>query len=449
MNTTAAPSLFDHTELHTDHTRTFINPILWFVDCDGFRVVFCRHEILHRVALDDAPSLALVAVSLRLSELATQIDIAAAFGHSVATQRRWETRYLQFGAAGLLPRSRAGRSAKLDRGQRAFVLRWCQQGVSNQEMARRLGVSEATIRRVLRQAGLRRRTTPQPELPLIDNVASPAVPPPAVVAAPAAVPTSAAIVPAVAVAVETTPANTDRTALVGAQAAVPETLPANGDATATPSCSAASPPPANPLPASNVPANLFSIDSDPADRSGDRALACQGFLHDATPLFGDHEELPRAGVLVAIPALQAHGGLEVFARLFGSVLGPAFYGLRTTVLSLFLMALLRIKRPENLKEYSPERLGCLLGLDRIAEVKTLRRKLTLLAKQGKGRELMKELARLRLLQGEKRLAFLYVDGHVREYSGQGQEGTAVGGNLRGDRHLAARRLRRAVTAHHQ
>jgi Transposase protein len=109
--------------------------------------------------------------------------------------------------------------------------------------------------------------------------------------------------------------------------------------------------------------------------------------------------------------------LEVFTRLYDS-LSPAFYGLRTTVLSLILLALLRIKCPENLKEYSPEQLGRLLGLDRMAEVKTLRRKLTLLAKRGKGRELMNELARLRLSQDEDRLAFLYVDGHIREYSGQ-------------------------------
>ena len=86
--------------------------------------------------------------------------------------------------------------------------------------------------------------------------------------------------------------------------------------------------------------------------------------------------------------------------------------------SLVLLALLRVKRPENVKEYSPEQLGRLLGLDRMAEVKTLRRQLTLLAERGKGRERMNELARLRLAQNEDRLAFLYLDGHVREYSGK-------------------------------
>jgi len=115
--------------------------------------------------------------------------------------------------------------------------------------------------------------------------------------------------------------------------------------------------------------------------------------------------------------LQAHGGLEVFTRLYGSI-GPAFYGLQTTVLSLVLMALLRIKRVENVKEYSPEQLGRLLGLDRMAEVKTLRHKLTQLAERGQGHALMTELARLRLDQDKDRVAFLYLDGHVREYSGK-------------------------------
>ena len=45
-------------------------------------------------------------------------------------------------------------------------------------------------------------------------------------------------------------------------------------------------------------------------------------------------------------------------------------------------------------------------------------KLTLLAERGQGHALMNELARLRLAQDEDRVAFLYLDGHVREYSGK-------------------------------
>jgi hypothetical protein len=403
MHTSSAFSLFDNTQSNTPDTRTFINPIVWFEERDGYRVVFCRHEVLARVALLDSLHLALVAVMLRQSQLATQVDIAAAFGHSVATQRRWETLYAQHGSAGLQPKTPTGRPAKLGRGQRACLAAWFQQGLSTAEMARRLVVSDTTIRRELHRAGLQRPAAA--ELPLDDVAAPPAVPPttpmPAATATAAGAATAA---PAAGAGVATEPVE-------------PPATPTTAGTAAPPAAPAPVTPPAAPLAAGAVPTQGFTIDHDPADRSGDRALARQGLLEDATPLFGDHHELPRAGVLLAVPVLQAHGGLEVFERLYGS-LGAAFYGLRTTVLSLILLALLRIKRPENLKEHSPEQLGCLLGLDRLAEVKTLRRKLTELAQRHQGRELMTELARLRASQDEDRLAFLYVDGHVREYSGQ-------------------------------
>lgn len=412
MNTFSSSSLFTDPDLNTHPLRTHINPCLWFDDCDGYRVLFCRHEILYRVALNDTCHLALVAVTLRQSELATQSEIATAFGHSVASQRRWETRYGQQGFDGLRPKTPTGRRAALDRTQGACVQRWFHQQVSNREMARRLGVSETTIRRLLRRAGLGRQTTPAAVLPL-DADATPAVPSPVpacaqpslAAAAPAERPAPTAFVPAAATAPEPGPAPA---AVVGAATLRPD----------SPAPSAAAAPDApRGVATSQPPARGLTIDRDPTDRSGDRGLARLGLLDDAVPLFGDQAELPRAGVLLAVPVLQTHGGLEVFSRLFGS-LGSAFYGLRTTVLSLVLLALLRVKRPENVKEYSPEQLGCLLGLDRMAEVKTLRRKLTQLAERGQGHALMNELARLRLAQDENRVAFLYLDGHVREYSGQ-------------------------------
>lgn len=390
MTTFSATPLFDaKPETHAEHSRIHINPSLWFDDFAGFRVVFCRHEILYRVALNDAQHLALVAVTLRLSKLATQSELAATFGHAVATQRRWETRYLQHGSAGLQSKTPTGRPAKLDRGQRAFVERWFADGVSNREMARRLAVSETTIRRLLRRAGLQRLAPSAAQLPLSGDTPPPALPPVA----------AAVTAPATAIPVTVT------VHLTAAPVVVAEIQPG-----------AAATPATNGL-AASVAASVFTIDHTAADRSGDRCLARLGLLEDAVPLFDNHEELPRAGVLLAIPVLQSHGGLEVFTRLYGS-LGPAFYGLRTTVLSLVLLALLRIKRPENLKEYSPEQLGRLLGLDRIAEVKTLRAKLTQLAERKQGSALMNELARVRLSQDEERLAFLYLDGHVREYSGK-------------------------------
>src|SRR3954454_3433800 len=179
MNTSSGPSLFDNTEPASSHRRTFINPTLWFDDCDGYRVVFCRHEDLYRGALGDPLHLALVAVTLRQSGLATQVEIATAFGHSVATQRRWETRSRQHGSAALQAHTPTGRPAKLDRGQQVFFERWFGLGVSNHEMARRLAVSEATIRRTLRKAGLRRQTTNPPPRPPPREAALGRQPPPA------------------------------------------------------------------------------------------------------------------------------------------------------------------------------------------------------------------------------------------------------------------------------
>ena len=120
---------------------------------------------------------------------------------------------------------------------------------------------------------------------------------------------------------------------------------------------------------------------------------------------------------MAVPLLVHHGLIEAFVKVYGS-LHPSFYGLRTIVVTLFLAALLRIKRPEHFKEYRPEDLGAILGLDRAPEVKTVRRKFARLAAMGRGKQLMEELARRRIAEDEDRVAFLYVDGHVREYHGK-------------------------------
>ena len=138
--------------------------------------------------------------------------------------------------------------------------------------------------------------------------------------------------------------------------------------------------PEHPLDCADCPTELStaSWDVDPLDRSKDRLLAAMGLLEDAVPLFAHADSLPRAAVLLAVPSLVASGVLSIARKLYGTI-GPAFYGLRTTLVSYILLALLRIPRPENLKEYAPGGLGRIVGLDRLPEVKTLRRKLASLA----------------------------------------------------------------------
>ena len=164
-------------------------------------------------------------------------------------------------------------------------------------------------------------------------------------------------------------------------------------------------------------APLTSHDTDPSNRGIDRLLARLGLLEDAPPLFGAARAVPRAGVLLALPVLVTSGVFECAQRIYGS-LGPAFYGLRTSLLTLLLMALWRIKRPEGLKEYSPQDLGRVLGLDRAPEVKTLRRKLARLAAVGRAAQFGQALAQQRVALRGEALGFLYTDGHVRVYHGQ-------------------------------
>jgi transposase len=435
----------------TPDARTFVAPSLWFVDRDGYRVIFCRHDPIYRVALDDLPHLRFVCVMLRQSELATQEELARAFGHSVASQRRWERHYQKHGLDGLVDQSSSGRPCKLDHTQEQFVRQWFLRGVAKAEIARRLGVGATTIDRICQRLGLQRPAAPTPELPFADALAPAPLPEP--ISLPASQHTLAPAPTPLLLPMtqDSAPGNaTDRTPSTAAAALPDNAIAAPAPAqTPLPPPTATDPAPspavtAKPLsptvppttpPAANLPvaaplatvptaplpleqpATAYTLDTDPTNRQGDRFLARQGLLADAVPLFAPAEHLPRLGVLLAVPVLVTHGVLSVFEQIYGS-LSPSFYGLRTLVLTLHIMALLRIKRPENLKEYAPDDLGRILGLDRAPEVKTVRRKLGELADRNQGQKLMEALARQRIAQQQEAVAFFYVDGHVREYHGQ-------------------------------
>lgn len=166
-----------------------------------------------------------------------------------------------------------------------------------------------------------------------------------------------------------------------------------------------------------VEAVVQTLDTDPLDRSGDRLFAQMGLLDDAAPLFAKAASVPRAGALLAMPSLEENGAVAIARQVYGSI-GPAFYGTRTTIVAFVLLALMRIKRPEALKEFAPSDLGRVLGLDRAPEVKTLRRKLTELAARGHAERFGRELAQRRVAERGRTLGFLYVDGHVRVYHGK-------------------------------
>jgi hypothetical protein len=158
----------------------------------------------------------------------------------------------------------------------------------------------------------------------------------------------------------------------------------------------------------------------PADRDAERAAARWGKLPHAEPVFAPAARVPLAGLLLAIPALEATGLLSCAATVFGS-LRNGFYGLDTMLVEGVLRALAGEPRAEGATRIDPAALGRVLGLDRGPEVKTIRRKITDLAATGRANELLAAMAAAHVARLDKSnpdlLAVFYVDGHVRAYQG--------------------------------
>ena len=370
--------LFDDDEIESH--GVFISARARLQTCDGYRVVSACGVVLAHYAVGDRMGEAHAMVSLVEQGWAYQKEVARAFGCSERTVRRHQRRF-ESGGLGALGRSGGypkGRP-RLPACRLQIVEQWKAKGLGNREIARRLGVGENAVRKLLRRLGWKREEPEQ--LDMCFQAAHPNL--------------SARRCPAGAGA----PCEALEPPLEAREA------PAG---TAHPNLSA---------PSSRDEVQAVSFDSDPSAREVDRMLACMGLLSDAAPLFESRQAVPKAGVLLAIPALVESGILRLADEIYGSI-GPAFYGLRTTVVTFLLMALLRIKRAEGLKEHSPRQLGRLLGLDRAPEVKTLRRKLARLAALGRATELGRALAGQRVRTRGHAMGFLYVDGHVRAYHGK-------------------------------
>jgi transposase len=355
-------------ELRNPEGTCFINARCLVISRDDRRVVLVSGMPIAQYALGDRMSEAHAMVSLVELGWADQNDVAKAFGYPARTLRRYQQRFAEGGLIALgRPRGYPPGLARLATSRQGRIQHLKTQGYSHYEIARQLGVSVRAIRKTLRRLGWKPQRPTQAELLLGSPSAGPSKPPPV------------------------------------SPSSSPRGSPAFwGDPKLSAFCSKA---------------QAISHAADPTNRDADRLLARLGLLEDAPPLFGPATALPRAGVLLAVPVLVVSGVLECAQKIYGT-LGPAFYGLRTSLLTLLLLALWRIKRPEGLKEHSPQDLGRVLGLDRAPEVKTLRRKLTRLAAAGRAAQFGQALAQQRVALRAEALGFLYTDGHVRVYHGQ-------------------------------
>jgi len=403
-----------------------INGVCHFADWQGVRRVVVHSQTLFRYDLEDQVAQKIAAVYLFREGWAEQQELAVVLDCHVSTLRGWTRRIEREGIVGAARKKRRSPLLKLGGTRDTMVARLFHEGLSNYAIGRRLGVGEYAIRLALKRLSLKRdKKAKDPELVFSETQANKELSSENEVDKP------------INNEIESNSIDCSREDKLSEETKVlvkenihsvdeknkgvnEETnsvLSSEKVATQTVSVSEEMSVAVSPLQLPELFEAECSLDSTPESRTNDRLMAAFGLVNDAAPLFRTKLKCWGVGSLLAIPFIVDGKILEAFQKVYGRL--PGFFGLRNTVMSLLFMAFLRINRIEQLKEKNPYNLGGIIGLDRLPETKTLRRKFTNLASLGKGLELMRVLAQVRMNKQQVKnvLGFLYVDGHVKEYRG--------------------------------
>ena len=150
-------------------------------------------------------------------------------------------------------------------------------------------------------------------------------------------------------------------------------------------------------------------------RVEERIDAVFGFGDGAVTKFEPCLDVPKGGVLCALPALLENGLLHGAEFMLGKVGG--YYRTLHILLLLAFMSLCRIKTVEKLRGHAPGEFGNLLGLDRIPEVRCLRMKLDQLSIDDSAKQWAAHLSKYWMKADPTAAGTLYIDGHVRVYHG--------------------------------
>lgn len=164
------------------------------------------------------------------------------------------------------------------------------------------------------------------------------------------------------------------------------------------------------------------IDTAAADGLGtactrveERVSAAFGVCEGAPVRFEPCLDVPNGGVLCALPALLANGLLNGAEQLLGKVKG--YYTTFHILLLLAFTGLCRIKTMEQMRGHAPGEFGKLLGLDRIPEVRCLRKKIDDLSADDTAELWAAHISRHWMDSDTDSAGTLYIDGHVRVYHG--------------------------------
>ena len=340
-------------------------------DDDGGRV-FVHGNLAYAWDASDTGGRRLAAVSLVRIKVATQRQVAEAFAVTPLAVRRWAAQYADAGVAGLLPERRGPkRKSKLIDATVAAIRRLRDSGASLRAVAAATGVSEGSVRNALKPAG-------------------------------ADVDSDEPCAPTGSDDPLTQEQEQEQGVAVGP---VPEVDAGGEDGCAATVCAV-------------VPAPLVGVPvlADPLARGAERVAARFGLLESAPPVFTPCGRAPLAGLLLALPALAGTGLLETAHATYGE-LPNGFYSLDAMLCEGVFRALLGETRAEGAARVDPVALGRVLGLDRAPEVKTIRRKIGLLAKASKAGDWITAMARRHVEARPEQAAVCYVDGHVRAYQG--------------------------------
>jgi hypothetical protein len=367
-------------------------------DDDMWRVLH-GSAVLYEGTTDDVMLIKTCMSQLSLQKLASEEDIGAAFGYCRGTVQRAKVTFLKEGAEGFVPKKRGPKGPRVEPGVERKIVRLAREGKNKSQVVRTVGIPWTTVSRTFKRNGLGEESV-QEELPFeeTDDVAG-----------------------------EKETADERETAeeSPGPEAEAEADSDMGSDRTETaevhPSEETVAVDDEDVPEERSLPQPCIEVEAgEPAPaRDWERVLARFRKLGkpEVDPEFASGAGVPAAGVLLAIALVGTDGCLEVLRNVYG-VLKEGFYGLRSVALSLLLSAWLGIQTIDDHQHGTPHLWGRVLGLDRVPEAKTLRRKLREIAPRKLALTFMSKMAEHRIQSRKDTLAVLYADGHVREYHGK-------------------------------
>ncbi|HFE53461.1 MAG TPA: hypothetical protein ENK07_08455, partial [Bacteroidetes bacterium] len=339
---------------------TRISDTLSVVRREGRFVYFCGVQPVFEHAEEDLKSFRMFTAQLCVQGACRQADIIRVFGVSKSSVLRSVKKYREEGPEGFYKKRRGRGPSVMTPAVTEQAEQLLAQGHCKAEVARELDISYETLRKAIDQGRVRLPESPAKQQQQHQQVSTPASAP----------------------------------ALVEAAASDKSTRSVEDEAAG---------------------AGMGIACTRPIER----VLAALGKLPGGASMqFQPCRDVSYGGVLCALPALEANGLFRHLESTFPTLTG--YYTTLHVILLLAYMALCRIRTVEQLQYESPGELGKLMGLDRVPEVRCLRRKLARLSQAHDGRAGEVWNARLAKdwMEHDPALAgTLYVDGHVRLYHG--------------------------------